>query len=110
MIQEGKVLMSFGHDCGPEPPEPTEKALWRFASLSNWGNLHPNDDDRFYEFIVIAVRNGTSWKREDVEDHLRKFGMPESPIIQQLGKRYWSGTCALVKKQRMEFGDREPVY
>ena len=61
---------------GPEPDDPTEKALWRFASLSNWGNLHPNDDDRFYEFIVVAVRNRMTWKRDDVEDLLTAVTSP----------------------------------
>lgn len=101
--------MSLGNDCGPQPEDPVEAALWRFVKISNWGALHPLDDNRFYEFIVLAVQDGRSWQREDVEETLRKYGLPKS-LIKSLGERFWAGRCALVKRERMQSGHEEPVY
>lgn len=80
--------MSFGHDLGPKPENPVEAALWTFASLSNWGNLHPEDDRRFDEFISVAIKNDSQWQASDVENRLLKYGMPKE-LAHQQGQRFW---------------------
>lgn len=101
--------MPRGHDCGPKPVDPTELALWQFASLANWGNLHPEDDNRFYEFVVTSVESGGEWDSDAVQGKLRSYGLPED-LVGLLSNRYWAGRCALIKKQKMETGDNETVF
>jgi hypothetical protein len=36
----------------------TRVALEKFFSMSNWPSEHPNDMDRFFDFIVTAFKNG----------------------------------------------------
>jgi hypothetical protein len=92
-----------------EPTDPVEAALWRFAGAANKGNLHQTDDDRFYEFIVVASENKNKWKPEQVRNQLRILGMPEA-CLDILAERYRVGRCALLKKDRMDSGNGEPVY
>jgi hypothetical protein len=101
--------MSFGNDCGPKPSDPVEATLWAFATFSNWNGFHPEDDNRFYEFVVVAMQNESAWDREAVEDRLREYGLPERHI-EPLGVKYWAGRCALVKEKKMKTGDIDPVW
>jgi hypothetical protein len=101
--------MSFGNDCGTKPVDPVEAALWFFANTSNWTAFHPEDDNKFYEFVVAAFQDKRKWQREDVEELLRKFGLPER-LIKPLGERYWAGRCALVKKSNIDVGNDDTVF
>jgi hypothetical protein len=80
--------MGFGHDLGPKPNDAVEAALWTFATLSNWGNLHPEDDRRFMEFIGVAAAEKSQWKASDVENRLLGYGLPKE-LAQKLGQRFW---------------------
>jgi hypothetical protein len=92
-----------------EPSNPVKAALWRFAGAANKGNLHQTDDDRFYEFIVVASQSDSDWKPEQVKNKLRILGMPES-CLDALTEKYRVGRCILLRKDRMESGNGEPVY
>lgn len=38
--------------------EETRLALKKFSSLANWGTMgHPNDMDRFWDFVIVAIEN-----------------------------------------------------
>ncbi|MFQ5816381.1 MAG: hypothetical protein ACE5H2_00285 [Terriglobia bacterium] len=95
-------------NVGREPDDPVEHALWQFASLANRNALHVYDWDRFYGFIALAHENKKSWDRDDVRKLLRKYQFNED-FVQELGDAYWHGLCALEKRRRIEFGNREPV-
>jgi hypothetical protein len=89
------------NNCGPQPDDPVELALWYFANLANWGNLHPLDDDRFYAFVVTAYEHGNRWKEENVERHLVAYGMREE-LIKKLLQRFEIGIGVLHKRKMME--------
>lgn len=101
--------MARTHDCGTKPDDPVEAALWTFATLANWTALHPEDDNRFYEFIVLAVQNKSQWQPGDVGDWLLERGLPKR-LADSLAERFWIGRCALVKRERMHSGNDEVVY
>jgi hypothetical protein len=97
------------NNCGPEPHDLVERALWCFANIANWGHLHPADDNRFYEFVVLALQDEKVWQREDVEGKLREYKLPERHI-KSLGERFWAARCALVKRERMQSDNHDIVY
>ena len=72
----------------PKPESPVEAALWTFASIANWGNLHPEDDRRFRNFITLAIATKSGWQASDVEDRLVNYGLPKE-LAHKLGQRYW---------------------
>jgi hypothetical protein len=65
--------MGFGNDFGPKPSDPVEAALWAFAAFSNWNGFHPEDENRFYEFIVVAMQTKMCFPGEPFESAYKKW-------------------------------------
>ena len=98
------------NDIGPRPADSVEAALWDFThALNPAPPYHPLDVDRFYEFIVIAHRQGSSWNGRDVESRLLDYRAPNE-AAREFAKRYEIGRNVLLKQQRMENGDVRAAY
>jgi hypothetical protein len=38
--------------------EASREALKKFGALANWGDMHPLDMERFWDFVIVAFKNG----------------------------------------------------
>jgi predicted metalloprotease with PDZ domain len=47
------------------------KAWDRFESLANWSLLHPLDEDRFNQFLVIAYRQGQEMSQQLISHYYK---------------------------------------
>jgi CO/xanthine dehydrogenase FAD-binding subunit len=97
--------MGFGHDLGPKPNDAVEAALWTFASFSNWGNLHPDDDRRFWDFIAVAAAEKSQWRATDVENRLLGYGLPKE-LAHKLGQRFWDRMKPVEDKEVRKLNTR----
>jgi hypothetical protein len=79
--------VALGHKSGEQPTDPVESALWFFANFSNWGMLHPLDEQKFEDFIGTAIVHGSQWQASDVESRLLRHGMPKA-LVQKLAHRF----------------------
>lgn len=56
--------------------EEVSEALRLFVSNANWSVLHPRDDDRFNDALILAHRRRERITPSDLEHVLRTHGAP----------------------------------
>jgi len=96
-------------EIGARPTNLVEAALWDFVhTLNALPPYHPDDEDKFYRFIVIAHQQGSLWQAEDVKKRLFDCRIPRETAL-EFAKRFDIGRNVLLKQQRMERGDAAAI-
>lgn len=76
----------------------TREVLKHFTNIDTWHTGHPNDADRFYDFIVTAYRNGDfEVSVEEFEDSFPNINAHLQEYVDKLYIEYETGIAILRK-------------